>query len=221
MTKHSDTLQRSDIKAAYDLITELDLFTECAPTTFYWIAGGFHGTFATGVACRQRTLTPPDTWSCPIFGLAYVLMLKPVFSMLSCFPDYDFWTPLGTSILLSWKRKGGVLMNAYMYVWGHILSYSVMHVETLSYFVQMFHLASRCVMTLTQGHNCKVKVTIDMHWKLFSVPYFLTVLKLLFHTWHKCSLWQDSVSWPGFKVTPRMSRSQWTCIADSCLDHIL
>ena len=28
---------------------------------------GFHRTFATGVACRQGTLTPPDTWSRP-FG---------------------------------------------------------------------------------------------------------------------------------------------------------
>ena len=30
---------------------------------------GFHRTFATGVACRQGTLTPPDTWSCPIWDL--------------------------------------------------------------------------------------------------------------------------------------------------------
>ena len=30
---------------------------------------GFHGTFATGVACQQGTLTPSDTWSCPIWDL--------------------------------------------------------------------------------------------------------------------------------------------------------
>ena len=29
---------------------------------------GFHRASATGVACRQGTLTPPDTWSCPHFG---------------------------------------------------------------------------------------------------------------------------------------------------------
>ena len=28
---------------------------------------GFHGTFATGVACQQGTLTLPDTWFCPPF----------------------------------------------------------------------------------------------------------------------------------------------------------
>ena len=34
--------------------------------TFYLIVQGFHRTYATGAACQQRTLTPPDTWSCPI-----------------------------------------------------------------------------------------------------------------------------------------------------------
>ena len=40
------------------LCTELDL---------YRILSGFLRTFATGVACRQGTLTPPDTWS-RLFG---------------------------------------------------------------------------------------------------------------------------------------------------------
>ena len=30
---------------------------------------GFHRTYATGAAYHQRTLTPPDTWSCPIWDL--------------------------------------------------------------------------------------------------------------------------------------------------------
>ena len=38
--------------------------------TFYLIVQGFHRTYATGAACQQRTLTPPDTWSCPTLGLA-------------------------------------------------------------------------------------------------------------------------------------------------------
>ena len=37
---------------------------------------GFHRAAATGVACRQGTLTPPDTWSCPTLGLAIVLMFE-------------------------------------------------------------------------------------------------------------------------------------------------
>ena len=45
-------------------------------STFYRILSGFHRIFATGVACRQGTLTPPDTWSCPFLGLAFVLLVE-------------------------------------------------------------------------------------------------------------------------------------------------
>ena len=51
-------------------------WSDCVPnSTFYRILRGFHRTFATGVACRQGTLTPPDT--CPVpLGLAYVLLVE-------------------------------------------------------------------------------------------------------------------------------------------------
>ena len=39
----------------------------CTDLDLYWILRGFHRTFATGVACRHRTLTPLDTCSRP-FG---------------------------------------------------------------------------------------------------------------------------------------------------------
>ena len=57
--------------------------------TFYLIVWGFHRTFATGAACQQRTLTLPDTWSCPSLGLACVLMSRPISPELVLFPD--FW----------------------------------------------------------------------------------------------------------------------------------
>ena len=38
-------------------------------------------------ACQQRTLTPPDTWSCPTLGLACVLMSRPIFPELVLSPD--------------------------------------------------------------------------------------------------------------------------------------
>ena len=57
--------------------------------TFYLIVQGFHGTYATGAACQQRTLTPPDTWSCPTLGLACVLMSRPISPELVLSPD--FW----------------------------------------------------------------------------------------------------------------------------------
>ena len=43
------------------------------------IMSGFHGSFATGVACQQGTLTTPDTWFRPLFGGLHVLwLLRPV-----------------------------------------------------------------------------------------------------------------------------------------------
>ena len=48
---------------------------------------GFHRASATGVACRQGTLTPPDTWSCPTLGLACVLMSRPISPELVLSPD--------------------------------------------------------------------------------------------------------------------------------------
>ena len=47
---------------------------------------GFHRTFATGVACWQGTLTPPDTWSRPIWDLHMFYLLSPIlFPNLSWF----------------------------------------------------------------------------------------------------------------------------------------
>ena len=57
--------------------------------TFYLIVQGFHRTYATGAACQERTLTPPDTWSCPTLGLACVLMSRPISPELVLSPD--FW----------------------------------------------------------------------------------------------------------------------------------
>ena len=57
--------------------------------TFYLIMRGLHRTFATGAACKQRTLTPPVTWSCLTLGLPCVLMSRPITPELVWFPD--FW----------------------------------------------------------------------------------------------------------------------------------
>ena len=46
---------------------------------------GFHGAFATGVACQQGTLTLPDTWFRPPLGDLLVLqLLRPDSSNLPC-----------------------------------------------------------------------------------------------------------------------------------------
>ena len=49
-------------------------------------------------------------------------------------------------------------------------------------------------MTLTSGHNSKVKVTIDLHGIFLSRPYFPSVSFAELHIWHKCSLWGDDAS---------------------------
>ena len=51
------------------------------------IVQGFHRTYATGAACQQRTLTPPDTWSCHTLGLACVLMSRPISPEFVLSPD--------------------------------------------------------------------------------------------------------------------------------------
>ena len=65
--------------------------------TFYLIVRGFPRTFATVATCQQRTLTPPDTWSCPTLDLAGVLMLRPI-----------YWTCL-VSGLLSFEHPSVLL----------------------------------------------------------------------------------------------------------------
>ena len=57
-------------------------------STFYRILTGFHRTFATGVACRQGTLTPPDTWSCPIWDLQMFFCWDHWHSIIHC---TSFW----------------------------------------------------------------------------------------------------------------------------------
>ena len=69
MTIYSDTLHWSGI-------TPILIWTLLPKLTFYLIKRSFHRIFATGTACQQRTLTPPDTWSCPALGFASVLMLR-------------------------------------------------------------------------------------------------------------------------------------------------
>ena len=74
LVETSDILYRLDIIPVCDIIPGLYIITESdiSPNI------GFHRASATGVACQQGTLTPPDTWSCPTLGLACVLMSRPI-----------------------------------------------------------------------------------------------------------------------------------------------
>ena len=88
LVETSDTLYRLDIIPVCDIITGLNIFTE----TDILPNIGFHRAFqrasAAGSACRQGTLTPPETWSCPTLGLACVLMSRPISPELVLCPDF-------------------------------------------------------------------------------------------------------------------------------------
>ena len=73
-------------------------------STFYRILSGFHRTFATGVACRQGTLTPPDTWSRPFGTCICSTCWDQSFSeLVVILPDYAFRISLGTFSILLFK----------------------------------------------------------------------------------------------------------------------
>ena len=103
----------------YTSFWPLLIWTLLPNLTFYLIVQGFHRTYATGVACQQRTLTPPDTWSCPTLGLACVLMSRPISSELVLSPDFwisniprYFSFPLNSlfeemSKIIRWSRCSG------------------------------------------------------------------------------------------------------------------
>ena len=69
----------------HQFLTLLLIWTLFPNFSFIIIARGFHRIFATGAACKQQTLTPPDASSCPTLGLASVLLS---------------WTCLHPSVLL-------------------------------------------------------------------------------------------------------------------------
>ena len=64
--------------------TDLDLITEF---DFLPIRVRFPKNICNGYG-KQRTLTPPDTCSCPTFGLECILMSGQISSELVLFPDY-------------------------------------------------------------------------------------------------------------------------------------
>ena len=85
----TNTMTPSIDEAIHQFLTLLLIWNLLKNLTFYLIVWSFHRTFATGAASQQRTLTPPETWSCPTLGLACVLMSRPISPQLVLFPD--FW----------------------------------------------------------------------------------------------------------------------------------
>ena len=102
VTRHSkwwpSTVTPSIDKKLHQYFTLLLTWTLLPNLTFYLITRGFHRSFVTGAAWQQRSLTPPETWSCPTLGLSSVLILRPTTPELVLFPDFEFRTSLGISV---------------------------------------------------------------------------------------------------------------------------
>ena len=73
ITVYSDTINWSYVTPFSDFVTKRILLSNL---TFNLNARGFQRTFATASAWKQRTLTPPDTWSCPTLRRVCGLMIS-------------------------------------------------------------------------------------------------------------------------------------------------
>ena len=116
----------------YDLYTEFDL---------HRIMSGFHGTFATGVASQQGTLTLPDTWFRPPFlGLAFAPIETRFLELAMSLLDFSPWIPLGTFSILLKKDNSSVTREPLLK--GLLIALVQQHVQ------QHFRLVSN------NGHIC-------------------------------------------------------------------
>ena len=98
LTSYSDSPTNQTSNQFHDLDTELDL---------HWITSGFHGAFATSVACQQETLILPVTLfrpRPPIFGgLAYTPIVETSFPKLAVsFLDFSLRILLVIFSILLW-----------------------------------------------------------------------------------------------------------------------
>ena len=133
LVETSDILYRIDSILDCDIITGLNIITESNVSPNI----GFHGASATGVACQQGTLTPPDSWSRPFGTCICSTCWDQSFSKLVVIlPDYALRISLGTfSISLNnmsltasvadwlgaarWKARGRWFDSR----WRHIFSF--------------------------------------------------------------------------------------------------
>ena len=95
----------------HDLDTDFDL---------HRITSGFHGAFATGVACQQGTLTLPDTWFRPPFwNLLMLQLLRPNSSKLPClYSTFHLEYPLVLSrFCFETREKSQTFVSIYFIVY--------------------------------------------------------------------------------------------------------
>ena len=123
------------------------------------IMSGFHGAFATGVACQQGTLTLPDTWFRPQFwDLLMLQLLRPNSSNLPClYSTFHLEYPLVLSRFYSidnyvynalhlWERQ-----SCYFAVSMNVHADLTLH--TSRYFIELSIIVKSALLTILQNKN--------------------------------------------------------------------
>ena len=108
-------------------------------STFYRILSGFHRIFATGVACRQGTLTPPDTWSRPFGTCICSTCWHQSFSeLVVILPDYALRIFLGTFSILPFSDYPKHSKSRH-YIWWHLFNCCPNNTSSRNYNVWLFY----------------------------------------------------------------------------------
>ena len=126
MTIYNDTLNSSDITQICELITKLNFITDFDRWPYQILE------VAIGAASQQSTLTPTDSWSCPIWDLHLFKCWDRSFLNLSCLwtfwfsiiPRYFYfpfkWLFLPATTHVVFPLHVGVLLNMNKISNGHI-----------------------------------------------------------------------------------------------------
>ena len=112
MTIHSDTLHWSEISLNRDLITELCLITDFDLITKFWEVSIEYLQWVRPSNRGYLLLQTPG----PVPFGTFFLMLRPFSPELVMFPDFEFRTTLGTSILLMFKAIMMLFIKKNLYI---------------------------------------------------------------------------------------------------------
>ena len=83
----------------------------------------------------------------------------------------------------------------------------------------MLSMTQGCIMTVTQSHISKVKVTLQTYPKMVSGLQLLTAMLDLDNILHHCFPWPKGETWPWPKVISQRPRSQYTYSQHLCQIH--
>ena len=144
------------------------------PSSWHWyrawpspIMSGFHGAFATGVACQQGTLTFPDTWFRPHWGTClysncWDQIPRTCYVFTRLFTSNTPWYFL--DFALKMKRKVQTLGAFQLYIiFSTWLLYTLSEVFTPDNFLMMyatFYITEMIYNTSLRAHCIKEKVQI-------------------------------------------------------------